>query len=432
MPRKVFISVLGTGHYKPAKYYFNNNQEDYLETRFIQQASIAKICQDWNENDKILIFLTKLAREVNWEKEAQKNHRDGTYPGLSYELKKLNPKATIEDWPISDGNSEEEIWKIFETVFSKLENDDEVYFDITHAFRSLPMLLMVLIHYAKFLKNIKVASITYGNWEVGKENQGLSPILDLTSFSVLQDWSGAAQEFIRFGRMSMTEEVITDPLKDLAKQYKGQSEEVLNLRQLIKNLQATPDSIYTCRGKKIFEGLDAQNYKDLREKNVGSFFPPLIPLLQTMDEKVQEFSPEQKLKNGFEAVKWCINYNWIQQGYTILQETLISFILKNLGKNWENEILRNTLNACAGIIVRKEPEEEWKGVALKHKDIARELSQNEIVIKFSKINYQLTDFRNDMNHAGIRKNPKPFSTLKDNLPVLYKEIVKLVHEVENV
>ena len=145
-----------------------------------------------------------------------------------------------------------------------------------------------------------------------------------------------------------------------------------------------------------------------------------------------KFSPEQKMNNGFEAVKWCINYNWIQQGYTLLQETLISFILKNLGKDWEDEILRTTLNACAGIIVRKEPEEEWKGVALKYKDIARELSQNEIVIKFSKINYQLTDFRNDMNHAGIRKDPKPFSTLKQNLPIVYKEIVKMVHEVENI
>ncbi len=37
MPRKLFISILGTGYYENTKYYFGS-KEDYFESRFIQKA----------------------------------------------------------------------------------------------------------------------------------------------------------------------------------------------------------------------------------------------------------------------------------------------------------------------------------------------------------------------------------------------------------
>ena len=33
-----------------------------------------------------------------------------------------------------------------------MQDGDELYFDLTHGFRYLPMLVMVLINYSKFLK----------------------------------------------------------------------------------------------------------------------------------------------------------------------------------------------------------------------------------------------------------------------------------------
>lgn len=429
MSRKVFISVLGKSQYESAKYYFDNNPDHFIETRFIQFASVSYFCKDWEPGSKIFIFLTKGARETNWERNNLHNSKNG-YSGLKDEFLKVQLNADIIDKDIPDGNNEDEIWSIFQTVYEVLQEDDEVYFDITHAYRSIPMLLMVLIDYAKFLKNIRVASITYGNWELGRNQNGLSPVVDITSFSILQDWSAAAQEFIKSGRMSMAEEVITHPLKNLSEKYKGENKELLNLRRVIKLLQVTPDNIYTCRSKKLFDGQDFKDYREARDQNVGAFFPPLMPLLNKLDEKMEEFSSEKRFHNGFEAVKWCINYNWIQQGYTLLQETLISYMLFRTGKNWEDETLRIIINSSGVIIINNLPESKWKGIARQLPEETRFFINNPVVQKFSKINQSLSGLRNDMNHGGIRPNPATVKKLKDMLPQLYAQTIEIIKEIE--
>ena len=86
---------------------------------------------------------------------------------------------------IKDGKDTDEIWEIFDVIYNEINDGDELFLDITHAFRYLPMLLTVLINYSKFLKKITVKSITYGNFMAEGD---LKPIMDLTSISVLQDY----------------------------------------------------------------------------------------------------------------------------------------------------------------------------------------------------------------------------------------------------
>ena len=62
---------------------------------------------------------------------------------------------------------------------------------ITHAFRYLPMLVLVLANYAKFLKNVTVKSLTYGNYEAREGTN--APIVNLLPIAALQDWTTAAE-----------------------------------------------------------------------------------------------------------------------------------------------------------------------------------------------------------------------------------------------
>lgn len=50
--------------------------------------------------------------------------------------------------PIPNGKNEEEMWEIFETLFDKIEEEDELYIDLTHRFRYIPMLVMIFPNYA--------------------------------------------------------------------------------------------------------------------------------------------------------------------------------------------------------------------------------------------------------------------------------------------
>lgn len=56
-PRKVFVSVLGTGFYEVCRY------EGSKPTRFIQQATLEWLkAEEWTENDRILIFTTEASK----------------------------------------------------------------------------------------------------------------------------------------------------------------------------------------------------------------------------------------------------------------------------------------------------------------------------------------------------------------------------------
>ena len=126
--------------------------------------------ESWSENDVAYFLLTDGAKSSNWLDDGHRDYNTKEIikqSGLETCLKKkVYPfeLKTIEQLP--EGKNEEELFKLFRIIFEVLEPRDSLYFDVTHGFRSLPMLTLVLINYAKFLKSIEVKSITYGNYGV--------------------------------------------------------------------------------------------------------------------------------------------------------------------------------------------------------------------------------------------------------------------------
>ena len=403
MARKVFISILGTGYYEPTKYFFDKISENAIKTRFIQETTIKKNCCDWVEKDKIFIFLTELARTTNWESPAQKKNKKESYAGLNEVLKKLELKAELIDKDIPDGKDEKEIWEIFQIIFNQLKENDKVYFDITHAFRSLPMLLMVLINYSKFLKNIEVKSITYGNHQAEKD--GYSPIINLTAFSQLQDWTSAADEFINFGSVDKLVDLSFAKINPILKESKGKNESAYTLKKLNKKLPSFVKNIQTSRGMNIIlnnEGSEINKiFFEFKQDNIK----PLSPILEKISEVVLPFNEADNIKNGFFSVSWCINNGLIQQGITLLKESITTLICDELNLDYKEEKNRNIVDSSFTIVMENIDEEDWKGDAGENKDITK------IVIKKSKylllLNKEfniISSIRNDINHAGFKDN----------------------------
>lgn len=202
MARKLFISFLGTNAYKECTYY--DKEKEYKPTPFIQVATLEQIgAENWSESDAIRIFVTDKANELNWDKniKERKVHDDQIIPyhGLEKELDEMHFKANVQKVPIVDGKDEDEMWQIFQTVFNEIHEKDELYIDLTHAFRYLPMLVLVLSNYAKFLKHITIRHLSYGNWEARDTVSNHAPIVDLLSLTLLQDWTTAAADFLENG-----------------------------------------------------------------------------------------------------------------------------------------------------------------------------------------------------------------------------------------
>lgn len=77
---------------------------------------------------------------------------------------------------------------------------DELYVDITHSFRSLPLFIMNLLIYLRDVspKKIKIAGVYYGMLEAIKD-VGYAPVVDLSEVMNINQWISGAYSFMEFG-----------------------------------------------------------------------------------------------------------------------------------------------------------------------------------------------------------------------------------------
>ena len=431
---KLFMAFLGTNDYLPCNYEYRNKGK-VEKVRFIQEALVSLFCKDWTSQDGIIIFLTPLARERNWRDNGHLD-RDGKplqREGLESRLTALKMAASISSVEIPNGNSESEIWKIFEIIFEQIQEQDEIIFDVTHAFRSIPMLAMVILNYAKIMKNIQVLGIYYGAFEVlgpiqevlkKKLNDRNAPIFNLTSFIAMLDWTSILDYFLASGDASRILERTRRDISPILAGTRGRDESALNLSKFSSQLNHLTEIIRTCRGMSLIN----YNYEKLRkhiELNQTSIIKPLNPLLEKIIEKIKDFRTNS-VQNGYAAVKWCIDHDLIQQGFTLLQESMLSELVELFFAKEQipDRAVRMIISQALMIKLQKTPESDWKEPASSYKEKIRQII-DELDNEFLAIFSTITEYRNDLNHAGFREHPLKSQKFKDQLNNCYEKLIKL-------
>lgn len=445
----VFISFLGTNNYTRCNYFFSDfvtGIKKIEKIRFVQEALIEHLCANWTVNDKIFIFLTKDAETLNWNDGGQKE-RDGKvidqdkdgYPlkGLKTQIAKMKLKASVI--PVTDvpeGYSEKQIWEIFTLVQKSVEKEDTLWFDITFGFRSLPMLVMVLLQYLKTIKNIKVGGIYYGAFEsLGKiKDVGQipldkrdAPVLNLTAFHNMQIWTAGADIFTNFGDAGRIREAIQ---QDCEKERNVQGRKIIHekLNLLADSLEKTGLLFDTARGLEIYGGEPFEKVKlAVKElKNNNEVPAPLKPLLDTIHLKLNSFA-SNNIHNGFAAVKWCINHHLIQQGITLLQETIVSWLCELSNLDWEIENDRKLASQAIKIVAKNKPKDSWLNLSKKREAESKMLQSTIRNFKNLAEGYcRLSTLRNDINHGGCRNEndnkPHKAEVFKCQLEEIYESI----------
>lgn len=425
MARKVFISVLGTGFYGKCIYKRDEFESD--NTRFIQCATLQMLTNNdsWTSDDHGYILLTQEAETDNWivkgdERENFISKKIEEYIGLEKTISGMNLSFAVDGVSIPVGNDEDEIWQIFDIVFEKLQDGDELYFDITHGFRYLPMLVLVLGNYAKFLKNIKVKSITYGNFESRntKVTPNVAPIIDITSFSALQDWTFSGASFVEQGHVRNFTESISLSLGNSSLISKRLIEYV---RKLNKDLNTFEEQIATCRGNELFSGNNVCEAKELIGKVMGqSHIPgPLLKILDVINDAIIPFGKDT-IDNLRSSLIWCKRYKLIQQGYTLCQESIITYVCMQLSdlnpykeEKGGDRRYRDYWSAILGMSVGDaKNESSWKGDIAKNRNLSRSLLGMEWVREARKGYERIKQKRNQLNHAGFTGNVSSHEIIK--------------------
>ena len=423
---KVFISVLGTSDYRDC-FYCIGDEPICHSVRFVQEALVNHVCKDWSVNDRILIFTTEKSEEKNWRDDGHIDRNSGEViprEGLRKKLVGLNVKPRLKSVRIPDGKNEEEVWRIFEILFDNLKSDDEIVFDITHAFRSIPMLVMTVLNYAKVTKRVSLSQIYYGNYEARDMDSNHAPIFDLSVFDNLLDWTFAIDSFLTSGDGTRVSELAGKSMNKVLKKTKGCDSDARLLKTIATKLNEFSQNISTCRGPNISEDVNflRENIKLYQRSEHLKAFKPLLDLVQT---KLDSFRNDP-FCDGLAASRWCLDQNLIQQGFTILQESIVTFLVVALdGKTLdvtEREIASQSVN---NHFSKRDPI-DWRPPT--RDNMERTQAYLKLISRYPGLSAtfdQISGYRNDLNHAGWREDKRTASKFRLNLENLINKIESL-------
>ncbi len=420
MAVKLF-SFLGTSPYESCNYFLENNNQIFkdVDRCYVQEALLNILISTGIQIDEVTIFLTDDARKENWEGNKKYDNR----PGLKGTLGKYKDKIKINSVDIPTGKSEEELWTIFEKVLANIDQNDEIVFDITHSFRSIPMLAIIILNYAKFVKGCHLKGIYYGAVEtlgrprelsnIAIENRN-APIFNLTPFVNLLDWTIAIDRFINTGDSRPISKLTREDAKAIG--IRGDIENKKLFDDLEKQLNNFTEVVSTCRGQQLSSTtINLKNsITDILKNKSNSYVKPLDPLLKILQKRFRSFN-NNEYNNILETSKWCLEHNLIQQGLTILQEEIITYIC-DIFELDRLTYADNRKLITQAVEVKNKPYEKWHFSAKENKAIINKMISSEIFSDdFCELMKNISNLRNDINHSGWNDSPCKPKKFKTNL-----------------
>ena len=427
MARKVFISFLGSNNYLET-YYSLEDEKSKRPVRFIQEDLVKRLCNEWTKDDRILIFCTDDSKTKNWLNDG---HGDEKLEGLEYRLKSLKLPIQIEMTEISEGFSEEEIWSIFNSVYGKLQEEDEIYFDVTHSFRSIPLFSTILFNYAHYLRRTNLVGVYYGAFEkLGPAymvkkiplDERIAPIINLTSIVRLQELTSAANNLHQYGKMST--------LSDLISVVEGKGKVKQDVNCIKKKMKEFDLAISTCKLDVIKDGkLIGELQERIKAvKEIPTLSQAHRELIAKVENEINIFKPLDTYENVETAVDWARKFGMIQQAYTLAEELTISKVKDFLLPKYEilrtedNKMCRIFISALLSLDIKRE---EYKNEKKDLKCLFYELLSLEIIKELRPYYMELANNRNIINHA--KKTDKDLVKEFDKKYDKIREILTDVH-----
>lgn len=327
---KILISSLGKGvkdgNYTMAKYKIGDNAKIY------ENNSIAKVLIEHLEIDKLFLLGTSGSA---WDMIAEKFDLDSE--SILSLMEKIENSAVTQteltaldkvidthlgtagskSWIIDYGANEVELWNNFSILLEmskSFQAGDEVYVDITHAFRSIPIMSFVMTEFASQVSDIdfKLAGMYYGMFEYSQDpknaNQGITPIVDLSIIYELHQWIRAIDAMKNYGNL--------DPLVKLLHSNSDSEHKVDKIfTQLNNNIKiANLASI-----KQFVSNASAKINELKNSKN------PIVKLLSgDIIAFVERLNKERMSDFQFELAKWFHENKQYALSYMALSEAIVT------------------------------------------------------------------------------------------------------------
>ncbi|NJL90577.1 MAG: TIGR02221 family CRISPR-associated protein [Coleofasciculaceae cyanobacterium SM2_1_6] len=371
--------------------YVNPDKTKKFTTAIFQEAIV-----EFYKPESFYLLLTKTAKEGIPE-----NAEESTWETLRKKLEGKVNLYPVENIP--EGHTTEDIWKLFEKLTNFMQQDDEVLFDITHGFRSLPILALIAVTYLRVVRNVKIVGLIYGAFDAQNRQTNETPTFDLLPIVSLLEWTTATDQFIKTGNAQALASLLTSQEPDNSTQ------------QLADNIESIAKGLELLRPMDVMqESAKLSSHIASASENISKTIPPFAELLKRVEQDYGKFGLENgndyinnaksALVKQLEIIKWYYEKEQTVQALSLAREWLPSllcyhFNIDPLNNNNRSEM--ELLLRSGGVDNNKisSYKQEWDLIShIKRKPLSRLWGGDP--------NTNLANLRNDVLHSGFRKNPK--------------------------
>lgn len=398
------VSFLGLGSYRETTYVWNSQA---CRTSLFPVA----LCRFFVPAE-LLVLVTQGARE-RW------------LPTLLQDMADCPSRVVPVDIP--DGHSVDDLWEIFACMTEHLREGDEVLFDITHSFRTLPLLAFLAASYLRVARNVQLRGVYYGAYEAREPRSEPSlptdqaPVFDLTPFVSLLEWTAATDLFLKTGSA-----------RDLAVLL---PEGPAPARELAQGLDRIAHGLHLLRPTEVMRE-SAMLPERLRAASaiVAEQAPPFAGLLHRLEAGYGAFGvaeplaqPREALQAQLRMIRWYRDRGQIVHALSLAREWLPSLLCHHFGldpldgksrRDMEVLLAGGTVKSGTKVMEQSAFVERWNEVP----------SGDRLRRLWCGGEANLANLRNDVLHASFRRNPKAPAAIEALTDRILEEIQAIASE----
>lgn len=402
----IILSTLGLGPFNKETRQHEYTEETYTWngatfTTALFQAALAT----WFPGAQTIVLCTEKATRLR-----------------AHELEKAIPGVRLLDIP--DGRSDEQFWLIFNTIAEAIPEGETVILDITHGFRSLPVLGLLALSFLRIAKNVTIEHVFYGALDAREPGSNVVEVFDLAPFLTMFDWANATDRFLDTGDARKIAPLITvkrkNPLNEVAASMEELSEAVALMR----------GGLTLEKARKLKQKVDLA-----RSQDWDVCHTPLRLLLDRIEERFGPMGETLALKAQWEQIRWLSNHGHYPAAASLAREWLVTvrvmFISDILGEPLKMIIGKTALAAIlpyveAAVSVDANGTGDVPIVNELRKTAETWLNSAEIVPAEWEpavaVWKDISDPRNDLMHWGMRESPRRPKAIRDLVKALPEQL----------
>lgn len=379
------ISFLGHNRLSDTTYVFKPETTGYT-TPFMAEATARKFMPD-----QLLVLVTSEARAKNF--------------GLLQEhMQEHMQDCSIQPTPVDipSGKSEEELWDIFDIISNQIQASDSIIFDITNAFRSLPVLAFLAASYIRVARKATVERMVYGAFDASVD--GKTPVFDLTPFIKLLDWTTATSAFLKYGRGEDLMKLIQEPTSAPTRSPSSLAEQ---LKTLTAALQTSRPIEVMEMAHGLGDAIGAYQIESLSARPFGLLLDTINQEYSIfgLDNPLQQAARQEVVQKQLDMIIWYRDKGLFVQAITLAREWLVSLVMLDEGGALSAKRDRNR----AEKVLRGERKPDH-------------IADSKLTT-IQEIWSQTKDVRNDIAHTGMLQNAHKAAEVE-------KQVRKICNQLE--